>query len=199
MNFLLIFLFTYNYSGGFFSDFLFKSTQHGHWLSFLFVFWMRVCINLFIILPSLTCKEARGWIHLTKWYLHWGKTGVLFNVTYIHSKTGSSIGTTILSGQEKEKLKKTFIWRKSYTDRWRDFILQIWWYAVQLQRDSLNSFKGCLWRQKHWWQLTFITSLKPFQIGVWNSGFASFPCRTCTHANFRKIFESLQSGEFHAG
>lgn len=114
MNFLLIFLFTYNYSGGFFSDFLFKSTQHGHWLSFLFVFWMRVCINLFIILPSLTCKEARGWIHLTKWYLHWGKTGVLFNVTYIHSKTWSSIGTTILSGQEKKSWKNLYLKKKLY-------------------------------------------------------------------------------------
>lgn len=101
-------------------------------------------------------------------------------------------------------LRRSKKWRKregreSFPDRWRDFTLEIWWYAVHLQRDSLNSFKGCLWRQKHWWQLTFITSLKPFQIAVWNSGFASFPCRTCTHANFRKIFESLQSGEFHAG
>lgn len=103
----------------------------------------------------------------------------------------------ILAGQKSGK--KNLYWRKKLYEQVKRFHTQIWWYAVHLQRDSLNSFKGCLWRQKHWWQLTFITSLKPFQIRVWNSGFASFPCRTCTHANFRKIFDSLQSGEFHAG
>lgn len=46
------------------------------------------------------------------------------------------------------KKKNTFIWRESCMDRWRDFTLRIWSYAVHLQRDSLNSFKGCLWRQK---------------------------------------------------
>lgn len=128
------------------------------------------------------------------------KRHVWLIVSWISSEIGTpSVDETLSREVKKSGGKKTFIWRESYTDRWRDFTLKIWWYAVHLQRDSLNSFKGCLWRQKHWWQLTFITSLKPFQIAVWNSGFASFPCRTCTHANFRKIFESLQSGEFHAG
>lgn len=112
MNFLLIFLFTYNNFGG-----LFKSTQHGHWLSFVFVFWMQVCINLKSALHHIAntdMQRGQGMIHLTEWYLHWGKTGVLFNVTYIHSKTGSSVGTTILSGQEKKSWENLYLKKKLY-------------------------------------------------------------------------------------
>lgn len=154
---------------------------------------LRLC---FVTICSVSTKWMRSL--LFKVLLHSQATMFTFisktllsyevNVFLCSFQTGTSSIDMTLGGQ---KVDKTFI--STYLDMQSDFTLKIRWCVSQQQIDCLNCFKGCLWRQKHWWQLIFITSLKPFQIGVWNSGFASCPCRTCTQANFRKNKIKLKS------